>query len=152
MSDTWRGRFPITTFILQALEAKAAASSVELSRREKILITACRFWVAVGSQQVATLLGSQAERRMRAAYVAFSAIGAIRVTSMLRVMIRECPAQPTPDWIREHAAFLEERAVQADDAIDKLISDYAQNSAGEGAEPPSTPGGKPKFPPPATDP
>lgn len=48
-------------------------------------------------------------------------------------MIRDCPLDPSPQWVRVHAVFIEDRAIHADDAIDTRISDYAQHSSADDA-------------------
>ena len=145
MTDTWRGPLPVTSFVLQALDVKARAETTPLSRPERLLFIACRFWIAVSSKSVAKLLGSMAERRLRAAHTAFYTLGALQVASSLRVMISECPPEPSPQWLQARAAALEEKLLEADDAIDNLIADYALDHTsdlsdgmpGRGAKPPT---------------
>ena len=143
MTDTWRRLLPVTSFVLEALELKASAETMPLSRPERLLVTACQFWVAVGSKSVANLLGSMAEERLRAAYIAFYTIGAVQVARSLRVMIGECPPEPSLQWLQARAAALEKTLVEADDAINNLIADYAldhisdrhDGTPGRGAKP-----------------
>lgn len=123
--DTWRGRFPITSFVLLALLKKSEAANATFSSAEQTLYAACGFWAATATRELSRHLGSQAEHRLRAGYRAFLAIGAVRVASALRLVIGDCPEDPSPHWVRVHAERLETQLLDGEDAVDELIARYA---------------------------
>lgn len=123
--DTWRGHFPITSFVRQALLNKAAVAGAAFSPAERTLFVACEFWAATATRELARHLGSQAEERLRAAHRAFSQIGAVRVASALQVMIGSCPSGPSPLWLNVHVGALELQLLDTEDEVDGLIARYA---------------------------
>ena len=124
--DTWRGHFPLTGFIRQALLKKEAdGDALEFSSAEKILYTACQFWAALASRELDRYLGNQSISRLILAFEAFSSIGAVRVASVLRVAIGDWPEHPSVSWLGEHAQELESRLLDTDESVDQLIAQFA---------------------------
>jgi hypothetical protein len=125
LMDTWRGHFPITNFVLQALLKKKAGETAQFSRTEGVLFNACEFWAAVATRELAQYLASRSVPRLLVAFEAFSEIGAVRVASALRLVISDCPEIPSPKWIRQHALDLEARLLDTEDSVDHLIGQFA---------------------------
>jgi hypothetical protein len=123
--DTRRGRFPITSFVLLALLKKAQADGATFSNAEQTLYSACDFSAAAAGRDLARHLGSQSTGRLRGGYAALSAIGAVRVASVLHVLRGEVPREPSPLWVRDRAARLEEQLLDTEDTVDQLVARYA---------------------------
>ena len=123
---SWRGHFPITYFVLQALlKKKADAETNDFSRAEGVLFNLCEFWVAVATRELTTYLGGRSVPRLLVAFEAFSEIGAVRIASALRIVIRDWPEAPTANWLQEHAIELEARLLDTEDSVDQLIAQFA---------------------------
>ena len=121
--DTWRGHFPITHFVLRALlNKRGGVDAGHLSRAEAVLLTACEFWASTATRQLPQHLGSEPVSRLLVAFEAFSEIGAVRVASAPRLAVGECA---NVMWRREKALDLEARLLDTEDAIDRLIAQYA---------------------------
>jgi hypothetical protein len=121
--DTWRGHFPITHFVLRALLNKRdGADAADFSRAEAVLLAACQFWAAAATRQLPDYLGSNPVPKLLVAFEAFSEIGAVRVASALRVAVGAYPDRGSP---RGPTLDLEARLLDTEDAIDRLIAQFA---------------------------
>ncbi len=120
--DTWRGHFPITHFVLRALLNKRnGADAADFSRAEAVLLAACQFWAAAATRQLPDYLGADPVPKLLVAFEAFSEIGAVRVASALRVAVGAYP----DGALRGKALDLEARLLDTEDAIDRLIAQFA---------------------------
>ena len=91
--DTWRGHFPITHFVLNALLNKRSRVNADgLSSAETVLLSACEFWSAAATRQLRLHLGPDPLPKLLVAFEAFSEIGAVRVASTLRVAVLRAAA------------------------------------------------------------
>ena len=127
MVETWRGIYPITSFVLEALGRKRDAGDASaLSPEEKTLLTAVEFWAAAAHGTLQQHLRPHIGENLAAAQRAFNALGAVRVVSLLRVASEELQAPP-PLRQSESAVIdqLDERLSRTDDNIDDLIARYA---------------------------
>jgi hypothetical protein len=125
--DTWRGHFPITSFVLLALLKKAQAGFTEFSREERILFTSCEFWAATAARDLAAYLGLEAEERLRAAHDAFTALGAVHVARTLNMVTRDFRSQHLVKWGETQVRSLESQLLATEDPVDKLIAEYASD-------------------------
>jgi hypothetical protein len=124
--ETWRGHFPIINFVLRALlKKRAAADAASFSPAEAVLLTACQFWAAAATRELAQYLGPDPVPRLLVAFEAFSEIGAVRVASALRVVLGDRPGEPSSTWLRQQAFKLEARLLDTEDAVDQLIAKFA---------------------------
>jgi hypothetical protein len=123
--DTWSGHFPITHFVLQALSRKEAQDGIQLSRAERVLLTACQFWAAVARRELTQYLASQCIQRLVVAFEAYSEIGAVRIASALRIAIVHCPDNPSPAWLLRNMVNVEGCLLDTEDPIDQLIAGFA---------------------------
>jgi hypothetical protein len=124
--ETWRGHFPITNFVLHALlNKRAGADAADFSRAEAVLLTACQFWAAVATHELALYLAPEPVPRLLLAFEAYSEIGAVRVASALRVALGDRPEVQSSAWLRQQALDLEARLLNTEDAVDHLIAQFA---------------------------
>jgi hypothetical protein len=124
--ETWRGHFPITHFVLHALlNKRAGADAADFSRAEAVLLTACQFWAAVATHELALYLAPEPVPRLLLAFEAYSEIGAVRVASALRVALGDRPEVQSSAWLRQQALDLEARLLNTEDAVDHLIAQFA---------------------------
>jgi hypothetical protein len=123
--ETWRGIYPITSFVLEALLRKRdAAVDGLLSDQERTLLTAAEFWAAAAHGTLLEHLRPQVSEGLADAQRAFTALGAVRVVSLLRVAADELRSRPR---LSETSVIeqLDERLARTDDNIEDLISRYA---------------------------
>ena len=125
MIETWRGIYPITSFVLEALMRKRdAAGGTPLSAEEATLLTAVEFWAAAAHGTLLQQLQPEVAENLAAAQRAFAALGAVRVVSLLRVAGEELHARP-PLTATAVIDQLDERLARTDDNIEDLIARYA---------------------------
>jgi hypothetical protein len=128
MVETWRGIYPITSFVLEALGRKrdaAGLGNAALTAEEQILLTAVEFWAAAAHGTLHEHLRPQTGQNLAVAQQSFDALGAVRVVSLLRVAIEELY---DPSLGQSETAVIEqldERLSRTDDNIDDLIARYA---------------------------
>ena len=126
MVETWRGIYPITSFVLEALGRKRdAGDATALSPAETTLLTAVEFWAAAAHGTLQQHLQPHVAESLAAAQQAFSALGAVRVVSLLRVANEELNARPLQQSESAVIDQLDERLARTDDNIDDLIARYA---------------------------
>ena len=126
MVETWRGIYPITSFVLEALARKRDASvDGRLSTEEQTLLTAVEFWGAAAHGTLQQHLQPDVRARLEAAQRAFSVIGAVRVVSLLRVAVEELADGPQQQSATEVIDQLDDRLARTDDNIEDLIARYA---------------------------
>jgi hypothetical protein len=131
--DTWRGHFPITHFVLSALLNKRnGADAADFSRAEAVLLAACQFWAAAATRQLPEYLGANPVPKLLVAFEAFSEIGAVRVASALRVAVA---TYPDTGSLRGEALDLEARLLDTEDAVDRLIAQFASIHLADDAGP-----------------
>jgi hypothetical protein len=126
MAETWRGIYPITSFVLEALGRKRkAVREVGLAESERVLLVAAEFWAAAAHGSLESYLQPDPLARLVEAQHAFGVLGAVRVVSLLRVAadsLGNSQASARSDVV---IALLDDRLARTDDNIDDLIARYA---------------------------
>lgn len=126
MTETWRGIYPITSFVLEALGRKRDGSSDgTLSSREQTLLEAVEFWAAAAHGTLQEHLRPDVRKNLAAAQNAFAALGAVRVVSLLRVALEELADGPMRQSETAVIDQLDERLARTDDNIEDIIARYA---------------------------
>ena len=124
MVETWRGIYPITSFVLEALGRKRDAGREDaLSAPERLLLQAVEFWAAAAHGTLDAYLQPDPAAKLVVALHAFEGIGAVRVASLLRVAISNLARHDgaTPEQI---IMQLDESLARTDDNVDDLIARY----------------------------
>ncbi|MGB8692400.1 MAG: hypothetical protein WCD08_02695 [Steroidobacteraceae bacterium] len=131
MTETWRGIYPITSFVLEALGRKRDAgresgSDAGLSKPEQLLLVAVEFWAAAAHGTLDSWLRPDPAAKLATALHAFEGIGAVRVASILRVGVESLRGHGVPEApLAEVITQLDERLARTDDNVDDLIARYA---------------------------
>lgn len=126
MVETWRGIYPITSFVLEALGRKRDVGGAEgLSSEETTLLMAVEFWAAAAHGTLQEHLRPEISAKLAAAQLAFQALGAVRVVSLLRVANEELHDSTLGQSESAVIDQLDERLARTDDNIDDLIARYA---------------------------
>ncbi len=128
--ETWRGIYPITSFVLEALGRKrdaagAVGDGTALTPEETTLLTAVEFWAASAHGTLHEHLHAHVAEGLAAAQRAFGALGAVRVVSLLRVASEELHDRTLRQSESAVIDQLDERLARTDDNIDDLIARYA---------------------------
>jgi len=72
MTETWRGIYPITSFVLEALGRKRDAGPAgALTGREQVLLIAVEFWAAAAHGTLHKHLQPEPQTRLLEAQLAF---------------------------------------------------------------------------------
>jgi hypothetical protein len=126
MTETWRGIYPITSFVLEALGRKRDASSDgTLSPEEQTLLAAVEFWAAAAHGTLQEHLRPNVRQNLTEARRAFAALGAVRVVSLLRVAFEELAEGPMRQPETAVIEQLDDRLARTDDNIEDMIARYA---------------------------
>ena len=126
MVETWRGIYPITSFVLEALGRKRDSSAdASLSAEEQILLTVVEFWGAAAHGTLQEHLRPNVRGNLAEAQRAFATLGAVRVVSLLRVAGEELAEGPMRQSETAVIDQLDERLARTDDDIEHLIASYA---------------------------
>jgi hypothetical protein len=124
--ETWRGVYPITSFVLGALQKKVITESrSDLEHSERTLLTACEFWAAAAHGTLAKHLEPLPLVCLSAAQQAFEEIGAVRVASSLRIAVGELSRPAAAATVDAIIKRLDERLARTEDEVDGLIAQYA---------------------------
>lgn len=125
MTETWRGIYPITSFVLEALERKRDAGPAgALTGREQVLLLAVEFWAAAAHGTLHKHLLPEPQTRLVEAQLAFGAIGAVRIVSLLRVAVEDLEDQSSGQSVEAVISQLDERLARTDDNVDDLVVRY----------------------------
>ena len=122
MAETWRGLYPITSFVLQALERQDTLAD---SRREQVLRRAAGFWAAAARGDLPAYLGSQPRPALAEARRAFVALGAVRTASLIRSAMDGLATGSNGQRSAAILARLDDALARTEDNIDELIARYA---------------------------
>jgi hypothetical protein len=125
MTETWRGIYPITSFVLEALGRKRDAGPTgALTPREQVLLIAVEFWAAAAHGTLQEHLQPEPPTRLVEAQLAFGAIGAVRIVSLLRVAVEELEDRASGQSAENVINQLDERLARTDDNVDDLVARY----------------------------
>jgi len=125
MAETWRGIYPITSFVLEALGRKRDSGPAgALTEREQILLVVVEFWAAAAHGTLQSHLLPDAHAKLAQAQQAFGAIGAVRIVSLLRVAVEELDGRVGNMTAEAVIDQLDERLARTDDNVDDLVVRY----------------------------
>ncbi|MFM2287846.1 MAG: hypothetical protein RL684_989 [Pseudomonadota bacterium] len=122
MAETWRGLYPITSFVLQALERQDALDD---SRHEQVLRCAAGFWSAAARGALPAYLGNQPRRALAEARRAFRMLGAVRTASLIRSSMDALGTGTNGLRAAGVLERLDDALARTEDNIDELIARYA---------------------------
>jgi hypothetical protein len=135
--DRWQGHLPITSASLRSTLMRAARERLQFSSAERALFTACEFWVAVCSRQLAPHLGVGPLDALRYTSILYAALRADGVAAAIIVAINELEGTSDPQEQHQCLAKLQEQLLSTPDPVDHLIAHLAQTlgwGAGEQLE------------------
>jgi hypothetical protein len=130
--ETWRGYYPITSFVLEALlNKRGTAEDAEFNAAERVLFIACDFLAAAARRRLDHYLASGAVETLRMAMEAFVQIGSIRGASIVRLGIADLGQADAAANLKRISQRLEEQILHTEDDMDELVARYAASQLGE---------------------
>lgn len=124
--DRWQRYLPVTSASLRVALTRAARDRLQFSSAERALFTACEFWVAVCSGNLAPHLGVAPLDALRYASILYTAIRADGVAAALIVAINQLECAADPQEQHQCLAKLQEQLLSTRDSVDHLIAHLAQ--------------------------
>jgi predicted transcriptional regulator len=122
MIETWRVRFPITSFIQDVLQRKAAQSGrSSLSAPEHVLLVTTSLWSATVRSDLRIWFSNDPGDRVQEAIHALTALGAYRLASIVR-------AQADPIAVMRSDEYFEclgDLLIRCEDRLESLTAEYA---------------------------
>jgi hypothetical protein len=126
MGETWRYRYPITSFVQQALLKKCSeVGSSALSDKERVLLVAATFWSATARGALYAWFRIDPEARIRDAVHVLSRIGAIRMAGIVRAHAHQIARMRSEEQFDQ----MEELLLRSEDKIEELTARFASNIA-----------------------
>ena len=114
------------SFAMTALQRKCEeVGAQELSRDERILLTACEFWAAAGRDRLESYCGAEPLVKLGAATYSFSRLGAIRVVSALRIAMQALEGRDSTAAKASALRRLYEQLQQQTDNVEERITTFA---------------------------
>jgi hypothetical protein len=128
MGETWRYRYPITSFVQQALHKKCTEDGLSaLSDEERVLLVACTFWSATARGELCAWFRSDPEARVRDAVHSLTRIGAIRLAGILRAHADQIVRMRSEEQFDPMAELL----LRAEEWIEELTARFAEKIAAD---------------------
>jgi hypothetical protein len=126
MKSHWRGHAPSTRLMLLAILGRADEGCEDFSLAERILYTACEFWVAVETGTLKTFLGQTAAEQMRNSVFAYRAIGADEVAREVAAALGVLGLADTSGGRAACIEDLQERLRRSAEPTSDLIDRFSQ--------------------------
>jgi hypothetical protein len=124
-TPNWEGHKPATSAELLIVMTTATTGSAKLSRSDRVLFTVCEFWASARNGTLLTQLADDAVNQLRAAEIAFTAMGLSNAASIVhraRLDLTESNAPVPSAQIIEN---MENALVDNDESVDQVIADFA---------------------------
>jgi hypothetical protein len=124
-TPNWEGHKPATSAELLNVITTATTGSAKLSQSDRVLFTVCEFWASARNRTLLAQLADDAVSQLRAAEIAFTAIGLSKAASIVRrarLALTESNA-PVPTQIVEN---MENALADNDEPVDQVIADFAR--------------------------
>ncbi|HEY3657266.1 MAG TPA: hypothetical protein VGL34_20010 [Steroidobacteraceae bacterium] len=124
-TPNWEGHKPATSAELLNVITTATTGSAKLSQSDRVLFTVCEFWASARNRTLLAQLADDAVSQLRAAEIAFTAIGLSKAASIVRrarLDLTESNA-PVPTQIVEN---MENALADNDEPVDQVIADFAR--------------------------
>jgi hypothetical protein len=125
----WEGHKPATSAELLSVITTATTGSARLSQFDRVLFTVCEFWASTRNRTLVTQLAVDAVSQLRAAEIAFTAIGLSNAASIVRrarIALQESNASIRSTPIIEN---MEKALADNDEPVDDVIADFAYQQA-----------------------
>ena len=126
MKNEWAGHSVATRRMLLAILERADDGCEDFSMVDRILFTACEFWVAVEAGTLKSFLGATALEQLRCSAFAYRAIGAVEVAREVEAAFRALTLADTSGRRVQCIEGLQARLRQSAEPTSDLIDRFSQ--------------------------
>ena len=128
-TPNWQGHKPATSAELLNILTTATTGSAKLSRSDRVLFTVCEFWASARNRTLVTQLADDAESQLRAAEVAFTAMGLSNAGSIVRRARMDLAESDVPIPLVQIVENMENALADNQESVDQVIADFADQQA-----------------------
>ena len=107
----------------------ATTGSAKLSRSDRVLFTVCEFWASARNHTLLTQLADDAVSQLRAAEIAFTAIGLSNAASIARRARLDLTESNAPVPSTQIVESMENALADNYESVDQVIADFADQQA-----------------------
>ena len=126
MDSQWGGHSAVTRRKLLEILERADDGCEDFSMVDRILFTACEFWVAVEAGTLKSFLGTTALEQLRCTAFAYRAIGAVEVAREVEAAFRALTLADTSGRRVQCIEGLQARLRQSAEPTSDLIDRFSQ--------------------------
>jgi len=124
-ANDWCGHSPVTSNMLFKVLIKTLGGDANISYADRVLFTACEFWADAKNHTLGARLAKAGIEELRAAEVAFEAIGLIRIPAILRFERMYLVSADSRESWQAIAMRIETAVAEADEPVDLRLAEFA---------------------------
>jgi hypothetical protein len=128
-TPNWEGHKPATSAELLNVMTTATTGSAKLSRSDRVLFTVCEFWASARNRTLLTQLADDAISQLRAAEIAFTAMGLSNAGSIVRHARMDLMESNAPVPSAQIVENMENALANNYESVDQVIADFADQQA-----------------------
>jgi hypothetical protein len=128
-TPNWEGHKPATSAELLNVMTTATTGSAKLSRSDRVLFTVCEFWASARNRTLLSQLADDAVSQLRAAEIAFTAMGLSKAGSIVRRARMDLTESNAPVPAAQIVESMENALADNDEPVDQVIADFADQQA-----------------------
>jgi hypothetical protein len=125
----WEGHKPATSAELLNVMTTATTGSAKLSRADRVLFTVCEFWASARNRTLLAQLADDPVSHLRAAEIAFTAIGLSNAGSIVRRARMDLAESNPPIPVAQIVENMENALADNCEPVDQVIADFADQQA-----------------------
>jgi hypothetical protein len=138
-TPNWQGHKPATSAELLNIITTATTGSAKLSRSDRVLFTVCEFWASARNRTLLSQLADDAVSQLRAAEIAFTAIGLSNAGSIVRRARMDLAESNAPVPSVRIVENMENALADNYESVDQVIADFADQQSQLRTGPPGNP-------------
>jgi hypothetical protein len=128
-TPNWEGHKPATSAELLNIITTATTGSAKLSRSDRVLFTVCEFWASARNRTLLTHLAEDPVSQLRAAEIAFTAMGLSNAGSIVRRARMDMADSNEPVPSAQIIENMENALADNRESVDQVIADFADQQA-----------------------
>jgi hypothetical protein len=128
-TPNWQGHKAATSAELLNIITTATTGSAKLSRSDRVLFTVCEFWASARNRTLLTQLADDAVSQLRAAEIAFTAMGLSNAGSIVRRARMDLAESNALVPSVQMVENMENALADNYESVDQVIADFADQQA-----------------------
>jgi hypothetical protein len=128
-TPNWEGHKAATSAELLNVMTTAITGSAKLSQSDRLLFTVCEFWASARNRTLLTQLADDAVSQLRAAEIAFTAMGLSNTASIVRRARMDLTESSAPVQLTQTIEIMENSLADSYEFVDQVIADFADQQA-----------------------